>query len=102
VALVSKEVSAFLNCESVGGSHSFKRPVKIQIADGHIEYRHGDWRSRLKRYDLWQGRVDNDGVVTITGSYIEGTGGVKPVKLSGRIKNGQLLLNGKRGVRDCT
>lgn len=102
MAAETHEVPALLACEAVGGSRRFERTLKIETKDENIDYRYGDWRSRQQRYDLWSGTVSDAGLVTVTGSYLEGAGGVKSVKLSGRIEDGRLLLRGKRGIRECT
>ena len=73
----------------------------MQIENDELTYRNGDWERRKERYDLWTGTI-SDGFVTVEGHYIEGAGGVKPVSLTGKIEKGQLLLQGKRGPRDCT
>ncbi|MGQ2903180.1 MAG: acyltransferase family protein [Neoaquamicrobium sediminum] len=95
-------VTARLSCEPLReGSRAVERRMELQIENGKIAFRYGDWEKQKERYDLWLGTVQ-DGRVTMEGSYIEGAGGVKPVSMSGKIEKGQLLLKGKRGPRDCT
>ena len=96
------KIAALLECNAVReGTRAVDRDIQLQLAEGKIAFRYGDWEKQKERYDLWLGTVQ-DGRVTMEGSYIEGAGGVKPVSMSGKIEKGQLLLKGKRGPRDCT
>jgi peptidoglycan/LPS O-acetylase OafA/YrhL len=95
-------VTARLTCKALRqGSRAVERRIQLQIENEEIAYRHGDWERQKERFDLWTGTIE-DGLITMEGHYIEGAGGVKPVSLSGKIEEGQLILEGKRGPRDCT
>lgn len=53
------------------------------------------------RYERWEGVIGADGRLTIEGEYIEGAGGIKPVRLEGTYRPGQLSASGNRGIRQC-
>lgn len=100
--IAAGRIAARLTCSALReGGRPIERDIQLQLASGEIAYRDGDWERQKERYDLWTGVID-DGVVVMEGHYIEGAGGVKPLSLSGKIEGGQLLLEGKRGPRDCT
>src|SRR5690606_29630925 len=67
-------VSAHLTCSALGRGKPVERDVRLEFKNGEIVYRHGAWKERGKRCDLWTGTV-TDGSVTMTGHYAEGTGG---------------------------
>ena len=93
-------IFARLTCSALKQGNPIERDVELQLENGKIAYRSGDWKKQKERYDLWTGTV-RDGSVTMTGHYVEGAGGVKQLSLSGTIVDGRLRLEGKRGPRDC-
>lgn len=96
-----RTMAARLVCGALPGDRAFDRELRLQVENGRISYSRGDWKKKEKHYDLWSGAIEGD-LVIITGHYIEGTGGMKEVSLSGRISNGRLVLEGARGPRKCT
>lgn len=94
-------IAARLVCDALPGSQSFERKLLLEVENGTIAYRRGDWKKKKKHYDLWSGTVDRD-QITVMGHYIEGAGGVKKVSFSGHISDGRLVLKGARGPRKCS
>jgi peptidoglycan/LPS O-acetylase OafA/YrhL len=94
------QVVATLSCAALGTGAPLARRITLEVKDGAITHRFGNWRDQKVRFDLWAGRIDGERV-TVSGHYTEGAGGVKGVAFSGTITNGRLRLEGTRGPRDC-
>ncbi len=91
-----------LECGAVGTSKGFARTYDLEIANGEISFRSGDWEQRQDDYEVWDGQLDGD-VLTITGSYREGSASrASAVELVGTVQDGIVVAAGTRGRRTCS
>ncbi|MEN1925983.1 acyltransferase family protein [Luteimonas sp. MJ293] len=93
---------AILRCGGFDNKSSpFARSYRLQYSDGQIRLRRGDVETKENGFETWDGEVKGE-VVRISGSYREGSGGVKSVELIGTVIDGVLLAGGSRGPRSCS
>lgn len=94
--------NATLHCgPSKTKAASFSRQYSATLDGSRIIMRRGAWQNREKIFEVWDGHVDAN-VVTITGNYMEGTGGIKNVQLVGTMQGETIVAAGRRGPRTCS
>jgi peptidoglycan/LPS O-acetylase OafA/YrhL len=92
---------AQLACGELGRHEPFERRMPVEIAQGRLTVRRGDWKTRDGNFDHWEG-VQQGEVIRLEGDYVEGPGGPRPVRFAGRLAGGNIEMKGNRGSRDCT
>lgn len=96
-----KAAEVVLQCGPVGEYPAFSRVYAAQWRGDQLHLDRGT--PGEFGYETWTGRVNDDGVLTLSGEYIEGEGGLKLLDLDAqRADDGSFSGSGIRGPRDCT
>lgn len=92
---------ALLACGPLGRNAPITRTVFLNMDGDSMEYKRGNWESREGMFEIWKGEIRND-TMEVSGEYREGGGDVRSVSFVGTVREGSLLLGGKRGPRLCS
>jgi len=103
-----------LRCSALGEWSAFERSRNFVIGDGVLALERGDVQAFYaateggevipsalsERFEWWRGEISADRVV-LEGWYTEGTDTIKTISMTGTLSEGELMLEGVRGPRNC-
>lgn len=93
------DLDVTLNCGSSGNNGPFTRKLKGEIDPNGFSLSRG--APGEQGYEVWKGLPEGVAAFSMTGTYIEGDGGEKPIKFAVRQVGEYLFGSGQRGPRDC-
>lgn len=94
------EVVLTMTCSALSASEGFTREVKLAGGNGVYTWTRG--ARDAARYEYWEMKLDSADGFTVTGEYVEGAPGLKPITFTGTISDGVVSGQGTRGPRKCT
>lgn len=100
VTVTDKSLEAVLECQGIEGGEGFNRQVALSLQEGRLSLLRGT--PGELGYEKWDGQVNEDGAVNLTGEYIEGSLNLKPVSFTANVEGGVVTGSGTRGPRECT
>ena len=92
-------VKLLMHCSVVKSAKPFTREYNLTPSNGDLTLNRTNPVSGS--YEKWSVDITEDDVVTISGEYQEGAGGVKFVDITGIVYDGILIAEGTRGPRSC-
>jgi hypothetical protein len=93
-----QEITIDLTCGPEGSG--FTRQIPATLNNGTLTVSRG--ADGENGFESWQGVVAENDPFQVTGTYIEGEGGTKPVDFEAANQGDVISGRGKRGPRDCT
>lgn len=94
------EVVLTMTCSALATSEGFTREVTLTGGDAVYTWTRGT--KDEVRYENWEMKLDGGNAFTVTGEYIEGAPGLKPISFTGTVVGAVVTGEGKRGPRNCT
>lgn len=88
-----------MSCSAIGRADSFKREYKIRGRNGNLTIETKN--EGLPDFETWNFSLSGNGIVTISGEYQEGAGGLKTISFEGIVHDEILIAEGTRGPRSC-